>query len=385
MKEYEILKKLNHPNILKIHSFIETANSIYFIMEYVESGSLAGLVKKFGVFPEPLVARYIEQTLRGLDYLHREFIIHRDIKGDNILITKEGKVKLADFGTAKLEDAEKKTQTVVGTPYWMAPEVIEMSACGPASDIWSLGCTAIELLTGSPPYFEMGPMSALFNIVEDRHPPLPDNISDEMKSFLKLCFKKDPKKRPNASDLLEHVWIKNNMKDCDIPVDLETTKGTLKRHNTIRKKNILNVNWDDDKKVRKLESKIIDTSNNESSKKTVKSNSDKKSEEPKQRGRSGSKSKTKYAKEKSRLESMISKLSEETNRIRKEIKSLEIVLEQLTIESNTLKSSEKVIKSIRKKVGESTYDKLSKAILDDTIPRHVLEKFREKAITFNDR
>lgn len=115
MKEAQILKRLNHPNIVKIYGFFETANTLYFVLEYIESGSLASLSKKFGVFPENLVAIYTEQILRGLDYLHQQGITHRDIKGDNILITKEGKVKLADFGTAKLGEGDKKTQTVVGT------------------------------------------------------------------------------------------------------------------------------------------------------------------------------------------------------------------------------------------------------------------------------
>lgn len=239
MKEAEILKRLNHPNIVKIYSFIETPNTLYFVLEYVEHGSLAGLLKKYGVFPEHLIASYTEQILQGLRYLHGESIIHRDIKGDNILITKDGKVKLADFGTAKLEDAEKKTQTVVGTPYWMAPEVIEMSACGPTSDIWSLGCTVIELLTGAPPYFELGPMSALFNIVEDRHPPLPENLSELLRSFLKVCFKKDPRQRPTAAELAEHKWLKQFAKDSN--GDIEAVSGTLRQHNSAVKKSVVNL------------------------------------------------------------------------------------------------------------------------------------------------
>lgn len=239
MKEAEILKRLNHPNIVKIYSFIETPNTLYFVLEYVEHGSLAGLLKKYGVFPEHLIASYTEQILQGLRYLHGEGIIHRDIKGDNILITKDGKVKLADFGTAKLEDAEKKTQTVVGTPYWMAPEVIEMSACGPTSDIWSLGCTVLELLTGAPPYFELGPMSALFNIVEDRHPPLPDNLNEVLRSFLKVCFKKDPRQRPTAAELVEHRWLKQFARESN--GDIEAVSGTLRLHNSAVKKSVVDL------------------------------------------------------------------------------------------------------------------------------------------------
>lgn len=118
------------------------------------------------------------QILLGLQYLHDQGVIHRDIKGANILTTKDGKVKLADFGvsTSTLAGADKEAQ-VVGTPYWMAPEIIQLSGATPASDIWSLGCTVIELLEGKPPYHKLAPMPALFAIVNDDHPPLPEGVS----------------------------------------------------------------------------------------------------------------------------------------------------------------------------------------------------------------
>lgn len=118
------------------------------------------------------------QVLQGLQYLHDQGVIHRDIKGANILTTKDGKVKLADFGvsTSTLAGPDKEAQ-VVGTPYWMAPEIIELSGATPASDIWSLGCTVIELLSGKPPYHHLQAMPALFAIVNDDHPPLPEGIS----------------------------------------------------------------------------------------------------------------------------------------------------------------------------------------------------------------
>ncbi len=118
------------------------------------------------------------QVLHGLQYLHDQGVIHRDIKGANILTTKNGKVKLADFGvsTSTLAGADKEAQ-VVGTPYWMAPEIIQLSGATPASDIWSLGCTVIELLEGKPPYHHLAAMPALFAIVNDDHPPLPEGVS----------------------------------------------------------------------------------------------------------------------------------------------------------------------------------------------------------------
>lgn len=118
----------------------------------------------------------MSQVLHGLLYLHEQGVIHRDIKGANILTTKQGLVKLADFGVATRTTTFHES-SVVGTPYWMAPEVIELSGATTASDIWSLGCTVIELLDGKPPYHKLQPMHALFRIVNDDHPPLPEGAS----------------------------------------------------------------------------------------------------------------------------------------------------------------------------------------------------------------
>ncbi|XP_042498274.1 MAP3K epsilon protein kinase 1-like isoform X2 [Macadamia integrifolia] len=124
----------------------------------------------------------------------------------------QGLVKLADFGVAtKLTEADIYTHSaVVGTPYWMAPEVIEMSGVSAASDIWSVGCTVIELLTCVPPYYDLQPMPALWRIVQDEHPPIPDHLSPEITDFLRQCFKKDARQRPDAKTLLLHPWIQNS-------------------------------------------------------------------------------------------------------------------------------------------------------------------------------
>lgn len=177
----------------------------------MENGSLAQFLKKFGSLSETLVAMYVTQVLRGLSYLHEQGVLHRDIKGANILTTKDGLVKLADFGVAvKLSDTQK-SNSVVGSPYWsesvqpcrgfrcleerflttvlslaaVAPEVIEMAGWSFASDIWSVGCTIIELLSTKPPYFDLAPMAALFRIVQDDHPPLPERISPVRYQFQK--------------------------------------------------------------------------------------------------------------------------------------------------------------------------------------------------------
>lgn len=205
MTEVELLKSLNHRNVVQYLGSFQTRHHLYLVMELVDSGSLSSIIKAsfFGPFPEGLVAVYIEQVLQGLAYLHSQGVVHRDVKGANILTTREGLVKLADFGVAaKLgEDALKASPDhfskedqghtqPVGTPYWMAPEVVELKTVTTASDIWSVGCLAVELLTGQPPYFDLQPMSALYNIVQEPHPPLPSGASNSMKDFLLQCFDK---------------------------------------------------------------------------------------------------------------------------------------------------------------------------------------------------
>lgn len=161
------------------------------------------------------------QVLSGLVYLHDQGVIHRDIKGANILTTKEGLVKLADFGVATKSNLSESS--VVGTPYWMAPEVIELTGATTASDIWSLGCTVIELLDGKPPYHKLQPMPALFRIVNDDHPPLPEGASPAVRDFLMQCFQKDPNLRVSAKKLLKHPWIVN-AKKTDSVVSEKPTK-----------------------------------------------------------------------------------------------------------------------------------------------------------------
>ncbi|CAN9266026.1 unnamed protein product [Alternaria alternata] len=204
--EIDLLKNLNHPNIVKYHGFVRSSESLYIILEYCENGSLHSICKNFGKFPENLVALYMSQVLHGLLYLHEQGVIHRDIKGANILTTKEGLVKLADFGVATKQSGLDQS-SVVGTPYWMAPEVIELSGATTSSDIWSLGCTVIELIEGKPPYHKLQPMQALFRIVNDEHPPIPGSASPLLREFLMECFQKNPTLRISAKRLLKHPWI----------------------------------------------------------------------------------------------------------------------------------------------------------------------------------
>ncbi|KAG0192790.1 hypothetical protein DFQ28_007694 [Apophysomyces sp. BC1034] len=218
LQEAQILQSLTHPNIVKYEGFIQSAEHMNIVLEYVENGSLQNTLKAFGSFPESLVASYCLRILEGLCYLHERDVVHCDLKAANILTTKAGNVKLSDFGVSlnlKLKDT--KAGEVAGTPNWMAPEVIELKGASTKSDIWSLGCTIVELCTGKPPYANLIPMTALFRIVEDDRPPLPDSISDELRDFLNLCFNKCPNARPTAAELLNHDWIKNNSNASNSP------------------------------------------------------------------------------------------------------------------------------------------------------------------------
>ncbi|KAI8371100.1 kinase-like domain-containing protein [Blakeslea trispora] len=181
MQEASLLSSLTHPNIVKYEGFIQTEDHMNIALEFVENGSLLHTLKHFGgALPEHLVAGYCYDILQGLVYLHQQDVVHCDLKAANILTTKTGDVKLSDFGVSlslKLKDKDDET-IVSGTPFWMSPEVIELKGASVQSDIWSLGCTVIELCTGKPPYADLIAMTAMFRIVEDDCPPLPTDISD---------------------------------------------------------------------------------------------------------------------------------------------------------------------------------------------------------------
>jgi len=208
MQEVELLQSLSHPCIVSYYGFILNNEYLNIILEYVENGSLLNTLKSFGNFPEKLIANYTVKILEGLEYLHAKGVVHCDLKAANVLTTKSGEVKLSDFGVSRrLNVMDEKTSAVVGTPNWMAPEIITLSGIVPQSDLWSLGCTIIELFTGKPPYYDLLPMATLFHIVEDASPPLPEDISEELTDFLQICFKKEPIERTSATELLEHKWI----------------------------------------------------------------------------------------------------------------------------------------------------------------------------------
>lgn len=252
--EVKLLKSLHHENIVLYVDLIVTTNHLNLVLEFIEGGSLAQVIEKFGVFPEPLAALYIQQVLSGLDYLHKNGVTHRDIKGPNLLITKEGVVKLTDFGIARIAsangDSTLMSSAANGSPFWMAPEVIQNQSSEPPCDIWSVGCTVIELLTGFPPYYDSAVVNALYKMVQEDHPPFPEDISKEVLSFLEQTLQKDCSKRSTAKELLSHPWIVSSVsqfgeKKSSWKNTVERVKkfNTKTRKATLSKGSIKNFDW----------------------------------------------------------------------------------------------------------------------------------------------
>ncbi|KAJ0523374.1 putative mitogen-activated protein kinase kinase kinase STE-STE11 family [Helianthus annuus] len=211
-EEVKLLKNLSHPNIVRYLGTAREESSLNIFLEFVPGGSISSLLGKFGSFPESVIRMYTKQILLGLEYLHKNGIMHRDIKGANILVDNKGQIKLADFGASK-KVVELATMTgaksMKGTPYWMAPEVILQTGHSFSADIWSVGCTVIEMATGKPPWSQQyQEVAALFHIGTTKaHPPIPDHLSADAKDFLLKCLQKEPDLRPNASELLQHPFV----------------------------------------------------------------------------------------------------------------------------------------------------------------------------------
>ncbi|XP_060113091.1 mitogen-activated protein kinase kinase kinase 19 [Heteronotia binoei] len=218
-EEVEILKTLKHINIVGYLGTCLKYNVVSIFMEFVPGGSISNIIHRFGPLPEIVFCKYTRQILHGVAYLHENHVVHRDIKGNNVMLMPNGVIKLIDFGCAKrlacvsLTDAHSEPlKSIHGTPYWMAPEVINETGYGRKSDIWSIGCTVFEMATGKPPLASMDRIAAMFYIGAHRGlmPTVPNHCSRKAADFVHVCLTRNQHERPTALQLLQHPFVTGN-------------------------------------------------------------------------------------------------------------------------------------------------------------------------------
>ncbi len=240
MSEIELMKNLNHPNIVQyLGSHVDTQNHVVSIFQaWMSGGSVADMLKKFGGFSGGMIKSYITQVLSGLSFLHANDVVHRDIKGGNILLDESGNVKLADFGCSyrMKHDKTMSMAELQGTPYFMAPEVFKTGKYGRKGDVWAVGCTAIQMLTCHPPWSQRenafsgaAGLIQLAQLVGDLE-GLPDFKWPEkephnklLTDFLGRCFIKDTERRPTADELLKDEFLRDLEESDDLDSSLETS------------------------------------------------------------------------------------------------------------------------------------------------------------------
>ncbi|XP_050784418.1 serine/threonine-protein kinase PAK 4 isoform X3 [Gopherus flavomarginatus] len=207
--EVVIMRDYQHENVVEMYNSYLVGDELWVVMEFLEGGALTDIVTHTRMNEEQIAAVCLA-VLKALSVLHAQGVIHRDIKSDSILLTHDGKVKLSDFGfCAQVNKEVPRRKSLVGTPYWMAPELISRLPYGPEVDIWSLGVMVIEMVDGEPPYFNEPPLKAM-KMIRDNLPPKLKNVhkvSPSLKGFLDRLLVRDPVQRASANELLKHPFL----------------------------------------------------------------------------------------------------------------------------------------------------------------------------------